>query len=322
MMKKKYWSGLIPLMLFYLAACSPHFHLDFLGEDKMQEVVLVPSQAKAKITVIDLEGVISSSQGGLFSREGDALSRVYQRLEKASSDPQVKGIILRLDTPGGDVTSSDILYHEILRFRQKTRVPVVALMMGVAASGGYYVASACDMIAAHPSTLTGSIGVISVFPDVEGLMNKVVVKTTVVKSGQMKDAGSPFRGMSEEEKQLFQKIIDEHYEKFLKVVAARKENGPSLEEIRKLADGRVYTAEQALELGLVDKVGYFQTALDEALSRAGLKEARVVAYTYYPKRQNNLYATSLAGTDFMSEPVEKIVSELKTGFYYLWLPAL
>jgi len=127
-------------MLFYLAACSPHFHLDFLGEDKMQEVVLVPSQAKAKITVIDLEGVISSSQGGLFSREGDALSRVYQRLEKASSDPQVKGIILRLDTPGGDVTSSDILYHEILRFRQETRVPVVALMMGVAASGGYYVA--------------------------------------------------------------------------------------------------------------------------------------------------------------------------------------
>jgi len=106
------------------------------------------------------------------------------------------------------------------------------------------------------------------------------------------------------------------------VVAARKENGPSLEEIRKLADGRVYTAEQALEFGLVDKVGYFQTALDEVLSRAGLKEARVVAYTYYPKRQNNLYATSLAGTEFMSEPVEKIVSELKTGFYYLWLPAL
>ena len=322
MMKKKYWLGLILLMLFYLAACSPSINLDFLGQEKMQEVILVESRAKAKITVIDLEGVISSGQGGLFSREGDALSRVYQRLEKASSDPQVKGIILRLDTPGGDVTSSDILYHEIMRFRQKTRVPVVALMMGVAASGGYYVASACDMIVAHPSTLTGSIGVISVFPDVEGLMNKVGGKTTVVKSGQMKDAGSPFRGMSEEEKQLFQKIIDEHYEKFLKVVAARKENGPSLEEIRKLADGRVYTAEQALELGLVDKVGYFQTALDEVLSRAGLKEARVVAYTYYPKRQNNLYATSLAGTEFMSEPVEKIVSGLKSGFYYLWLPAL
>lgn len=195
-------------------------------------------------------------------------------------------------------------------------------MMGVAASGGYYVASACDTIVAHPSTLTGSIGVISVFPDVEGLMNKVGVKTTVVKSGQMKDAGSPFRGMTEEEKQLFQKIIDEHYEKFLKVVAARKGKWPFTGRTKKLADGRVYTADQALELGLVDKVGYFQTALEEVLSRAGLKEARVVAFSYYPKRQNNLYATSLAATDLMSEPVEKIVSELKTGFYYLWLPAL
>ncbi|MBC7348765.1 MAG: signal peptide peptidase SppA [Candidatus Aminicenantes bacterium] len=319
-MNKKHLIWLILITFFYLAACSPRINIDFLGQEKLQEVVLVESGAREKVLVIEVDGVISSESGGLFSREGNVVSSVYQRLEKAAADPLVKGVIVRLETPGGEVTSSDVLYHEIQRFRQKKNVPVVALMLGVAASGGYYVASACDTIIAHPTTLTGSIGVIAVFPEVEGLMNKVGVKTAVVKSGAMKDAGSPFRGMSEEEKHLFQKIIDEHYEKFLQVVKARKENGPSLEDLRKIADGRVYTAQQALDLGLIDKIGYFESALKEVLTRAGLKEARAVAYTYYPKKQNNLYASSFLSPDSLTKALEQLLPALKTGFYYLWLP--
>ncbi|MBP1767437.1 MAG: signal peptide peptidase SppA, type, partial [Candidatus Aminicenantes bacterium] len=131
--------------------------VDFLGENRLQEVALMKSRAKEKVLVIDVEGMLSALEpGGVFNREGDVLSRVYARLQAADEDDLVRGIILRLDTPGGDVTSSDILYREILKFKKRTGLPVVALMMGVAASGGYYVASACDAIIAHPSTITGS----------------------------------------------------------------------------------------------------------------------------------------------------------------------
>lgn len=319
---KKTWP-LLTAALLLLAGCAPHFHLDFLGKDEIQEITLLPSKAKEKILVIDVEGMIGSLGKGVLEREGDVLSRVYYRLEKASQDPLVKGVILRLDTPGGDVTSSDILYHEIGRFKEKKSLPVVALMMGVAASGGYYVASACDHIVAHPSTITGSIGVISVFPNIEGLFDKVGVKTTVVKSGGMKDAGSPFRDMSPEEKQIFQGIIDEFYENFLRVVLERRKDGLSLEELRKIADGRVYTATQALKMKLIDEIGYFHDALTKILALALLREANVIAYTYYPKRQTNLYAATLGKQTLSDEKrLEDLLPTLKCGFYYLWLPQL
>ena len=319
---KKTWP-LFTAALLLLAGCAPHFHLDFLGKDEIQEITLLPSKAKEKILVIDVEGMIGSLGKGVLEREGDVLSRVYYRLEKASQDPLVKGVILRLDTPGGDVTSSDILYHEIRRFKEKKRLPVVALMMGVAASGGYYVASACDHIVAHPSTITGSIGVISVFPNIEGLFDKVGVKTTVVKSGGMKDAGSPFRDMSPEEKQIFQGIIDEFYENFLRVVLERRKDALPLEELRKIADGRVYTATQALKTKLIDEIGYFDDALTKILSLALLREANVIAYTYYPKRQTNLYAATLGKQTLSDEKrLEDLLPTLKCGFYYLWLPQL
>jgi protease IV len=318
---RKYWPILVGIVL---AAAGCAVHLDFLGESKMKEVLLMKSPAKEKVLVIDVEGMISSIQpGSVFSREGDVLSRVYARLQAATEDKLVRGIILRLDTPGGDVTSSDILYREVLKFREKTGIPVVALMMGVAASGGYYVASACDAVIAHPSTLTGSIGVIALFPDVEGLLSKVGVKVQVIKSGDLKDAGSPFRNLSDEEKRLFQDIIDEHYGRFLEVIHEKRKDALSLEDIRRLADGRVYTASQALKLKLIDGVGYFDDALAKVLSLAKIASARVVAYTYYPKRESNLYATKLENPPlFEQKTIADALPTLQTGFYYLWLPQM
>jgi protease-4 len=302
------------------AGCT--FNIDFLGRENIAEVVLVKSPAKEKVLVIDVEGMITSlGQEGLLSREGDVLSRVYSRLQRASLDRLVKGVILRLDTPGGDVTSSDILYQEIVKFKNRTRLPVVALMMGVAASGGYYAASACDAIIAHPSTITGSIGVISLFPNVSGLMAKVGVDVKVIKSGQLKDAGSPFRDMSLEEQRVFQGIIEELYQDFLDIVHDKRRNAISMEDLRKIADGRVYTAQQALSLKLIDEVGYFDEALAKVLSLASLKAASVVAYTYYPKRQTNLYAAGLSTPSLMQiRKIEDLLPTLKAGFYYLWLP--
>ena len=313
---------LIAALAAALAACAPRISIDLLGEDALREVVLVDGRAKDKVLMIDIDGTISAAlETGFLSREKSVVARVFERLERAARDPLVKAVILRLDTPGGEVTASDIVYHEVLRFKERTGRPVVGLMMSVAASGGYYIASACDHIVAHPSTLTGSIGVISVFPSVEGLMAKVGVKVEVVKSGGAKDSGSPFRDMSVEDRRIFQGIVDEYYEGFLRVVARGRGDKVPADRLRTIADGRVYTAPQALDLGLIDAVGYFDDAFEEAKSRAGLAGAKLVSYTYFPKTKSNIYAGP-AGTPSLTDAkvLETLAGSLKTGFYYLWLP--
>jgi protease-4 len=304
------------------AACSPQIHLDLFGEDKLQEIVLLPSPAREKVLMIDIDGTISSAlETGFLAREKSVVARVFERLERAAADPLVKAVVLRLDTPGGEVTASDIVYHEILRFKERTGRPVVGLMMSVAASGGYYIAQACDVIVAHPSSLTGSIGVISIFPSLEALMAKVGVKVNVIKSGPSKDSGSPFREMTEEDRKLFQVIIDEYYEGFLEVVARGRKGKVPAADLRTIADGRVYTAPQALKLGLIDAIGYFDDAFGKARDLASLKSAKLVSYTYFPKTKSNIYATRLG--DFSpvdAKVLESMLAVLKTGFYYLWLP--
>jgi len=309
-------------LIIIIAGCSPHFHLDFLGKEQIQEVVLIKSRAKEKILILDISGIIGLSfSPGIFEREASLLSRIYYRLEKASEDKMVKGVILRLDTPGGGVTASDILYNEIAKFKEKTGIPVLALMMGVAASGGYYVASACDQIIAHPSTITGSIGVISIFPNLEELFEKIGIKVNIIKSGTMKDSGSSFRDLTEDERQVFQGVVDEFYQKFLEAIYKKRKNSISLQELRKIADGRIYTATQAYELKLIDEIGYFDTALDKTLSMAGLRESQVITYTYFPNTKTNIYATSLKKQSLFEEKnIKEIFQSLKSGFYYLWLP--
>jgi protease-4 len=313
---------LIIVSALALNGCSPHLHLDFLGQEKLEEIVLVPSGAKDKIVVIDVEGMISTIIGsGPFAREKNIVSSVYLRLRRAAEDPSVKAVILRLDTPGGEVTASDILYHEIMKFKKETPKPVVGLMMGVAASGGYYVASACDVIMAHPTTLTGSIGVISVFPSVAGLMDKIGVKIEVVKSGEAKDSGGFFRDMTEEDRKIWQGIIDEYYGDFLDVVAANRKERITPDRLKTAADGRVFTARQALDLNLIDEIGYLDDALRKARSLAGLRGAKVVGYSYYPKTKTNIYASELGDFSPLDHKVlESYLNLLKTGFYFLWLP--
>ncbi len=321
MKKLGIWLMISPLVL---SSCSPHFHLDFLGKEQIEEVVLIESKAKEKILLLDISGLIGTTlRSGVLDREGDILSQVFYRLKMASEDKMVKGVILRLDTPGGEVTASDILYHEILNYKKKRGTPVLALMMGMAASGGYYIASACDYIIAHPSTLTGSIGVISIFPNLEELFDKVGVQVQVIKSGELKDSGSAFREMTDKERDVFQEIVNEFYQKFLNAVYEARKDSLTMENLMTVADGRIYTASQAHESKLIDEIGYFDSALKKILELASLQEANVVAYTYYPKRRTNIYATSLqAHNPFENQSLQEIVQSLKTGFYYLWHPQL
>ncbi|MFB0566269.1 MAG: signal peptide peptidase SppA [Candidatus Aminicenantaceae bacterium] len=320
----KKFSCLNLLIVLVLAGCAPHFHLDFLGKEKIEEVELIKSKAKEKILIIDVEGIISASVNpGFLEREGDILSKIYYRLEKATLDKKIKGVILRLETPGGEVTASDILYNEILKFKEKTGRPVVALMMGLATSGAYYVSSACDYIVAHPSTITGSIGVISIFPNLQELFSKIGIKLNIIKSGAMKDSGGIWRDITKEETKVFQGVIDDFYQKFLDVVYKNRKEYLSRDELKKIADGRVYTASQAYNLKLIDEIGYFDSALKTILALTSLKNAKVICYTYYPKQKTNIYATSLKNQSLLgnkSKHYENILSSLKTGFYYLWIP--
>ncbi len=323
-MKKKIIYIVALTIVLVLSGCAPHIHIDFMGKDRMQEVVLIESKAKEKILVIDLNGTIVTQQNpGILNRGGDLVSKIYYRLKKASEDHLIKGIILRLDTPGGEGTASDIIYNEVLRFKEKTGVPVVALMMGTAASGGYYIACGCDFIIAHPTTITGSIGVIAILPEVKKVLEKVGIEVNVIKSGKMKDAGSPLKDLSEEEKTYFQEMVDEMYQNFLRVVHQNRKEVLSLEEIKTLADGRVFHARKALELKLIDEIGYFDAALKKVLELASIPDADVIAYTYHPLKKTNIYANAASQGNPLSveiKPFENLLPSLKTGFYYLWLP--
>jgi protease-4 len=237
----------------------------------------VTGEGPDKIALVRLTGPISQEGGGLLPF-GPATSarRVAELLDRARRDPAVKAVIVELNTPGGSVVGSARIHEEILQLR-RTGKPVVALMTEVTASGGYYVAAAADRIVADPSTLTGSIGVIVVLPNLEEFNRRVGLRTVVFKSGRFKDMGNPARALTAEEAALFQKLVDEAYGRFVDVVA----QGRRMDRTRvlRLADGRVYTGAQAYRLGLVDALGSFDDAVSTALQLARLSRARVVEYT-------------------------------------------
>ena len=244
-------------------------------------------------------------------------------LKQAFENSGAVGVVIRINSPGGTVTASDILYHELREFKIKKKIPVVISMMDVAASGGYYLAMAGDSILVHPSTVTGSIGVIMLTVNARGLLEKVGVEANAITSGPRKDMGSPFRVMTPEERGIFQSVIDSFYQRFLTVV---QEGRPHLsaEQIKKLADGRIYSGDQAKAAGLIDEIGYLDDAIELAKKKAGLTEARVVTYGRRGEYQNNIYSrlfgtssgiTGLANLDLLT-----MVRGGTPQFMYLWMP--
>jgi len=236
------------------------------------------------VAVMRLDGAITSSAEAYFTTRGITPDRVTDLLEQADADPSIKAVVVRVNSPGGSVVASDEIYHALLEFEK----PVVVSMGEVAASGGYYIACGSDYIVAHPDTLTGSIGVISQFLNVEELLDEIGVDVVVITSGPHKDIGSPFREMTEEEQALWEGIIDEIYEGFVELVAQAR--GLPLEEVRALADGSIYTGRQALELGLVDEVGTLDDAVAKAAELGGIEgEPRVVELKPTPTFFDLLY---------------------------------
>ncbi len=221
-------------------------------------------------------GVVPGEKVALMRIEGPIIDskNAVDEIKEYVKDPSVKAIVLRVDSPGGAVAPSQEIYEEVKKALSKKKI--VVSMGSVAASGGYYIASPASRIIANPGSLTGSIGVIMEIPNVEGLMSKVGVKTEVIKSGKHKDIASIFRGVGKEERAILQEVLDDVHEQFIKAVAEGRKMAP--EEVRKLADGRVFTGKQAVNIGLVDELGDLEDAIRVAAKLAGIKgEPEVVS---------------------------------------------
>jgi len=308
-----------------LGGCSV-ISVDFTPRIRPLEEQTVEGRGAAKIVLIDVSGLLSDEGTTPILSLGTPpprvpmLARIREELKKAGDDREVRALIVRINSPGGTVTASDIVFRELEMFKRRTRVPVVAVMMDVAASGGYYVALAADTIIAHPTTVTGSIGTIMISLNAEGLMQKLGVATTAIKSAEHKDMGSPFRALTPEERAIFQSVIDDLQRQFLAKVVARRKLSP--EVVRKLADGRVYTADQALAHGLVDRIGYMADAVEIARKAADLEEARVVVYHRPREYRATYYARADAPAGGMEASLSQMAAFATPGprFFYLWWP--
>jgi protease-4 len=276
-----------------------------------------------KIAVIDVEGVIMNARSsGLLGSGENPVSLFREKLDAAAADKRVKAVVLRINSPGGAVTASDIMFQDLVHFRHKTGKPVVACMMDVAASGAYYLAMGCDRVYAHPTTVTGSIGVIMSLYNASGLFAKLGVSSKPIKSGPNKDIGNPGRPMTKEEEAILQGMVNSFYGQFVKVVA----EGRKLPEdrVRVLADGRVYTGLDAVKLGLVDEVGYLEDAICTAKKMACIKDAKVVAYDRCQGYRGSIYAglPNIPSQINIKLDVPGLSNGTGAAFMYLWEPGV
>jgi len=225
-----------------------------------------------KIGIVEINETIIDSK--------DIVKELNYFLEKSS----IAGIVIRLNTPGGGVAASQEIYEKVKRISEKSAKPIIASMGGMAASGGYYIALGADTILANPGTATGSIGVIMTYPIVNELMNKLGVEQETIKSTSFKDAGSMYRDLSDEERKYFQRLIDDLHSQFVNVVSIERKI--PLTKAQKLANGEVYSGNQALKNGLIDMLGTLEDAVMLASSKTGLKGRPIIVYP--PEKKKGL----------------------------------
>lgn len=237
----------------------------------------VSGEGTNKIAVVPVEGTIVSADSTVGGVQSTVTPEGLEAaLDQAADDQSVKGIVLEVNSPGGGVTASDQMHGSIMDFKESSGKPVIVSMGDTAASGGYYISTAADEIVANETTLTGSLGVIVTLTNFSEAADKYGIRQEVIKSGEFKDIGSSFRELKPAEREIFQSIVDESYAEFVNVIV----EGRDLPEdrVREIADGRIYSGEQAKDLGLVDRFGDLEAAAEDARERAGVNDATVVRY--------------------------------------------
>ncbi len=287
------------------------------------EQVLEEGKTDQKVLIINIDGVLNDEpKKGLLATAPSVMDSVIMQLRKAEKDDKIVAVLLKINSPGGGVTVSDILYHELLEFKKRSKKKLYVQMMSLTASGGVYISMAADHIQAHPSTITGSVGVISITADISGTMDKIGAKVNVYKTGDNKDMGSPFREASESDKQAFQSMVQTMVERFYVLVEQRNEL--SEEQMAVLKTAKVVTGTEAKKLGLVDSIGYLSDATKHACELGEAKDCKVVSYRYSKNENATTYSPSMqsfdnpASLNLIDLPLAESL-KLPAGVYYLYL---
>jgi len=279
-----------------------------------------------KIAIIDVDGVMANRARQGFMHAGEnPVSLFIEKLDKAAADRSVKAVVLRLDSPGGTVAASDIMYHSLREFKRKTGKPVIACVLSLGCSGAYYLACGCDGIMAQPSSVTGNIGTVFQTISVAGTMEKIGVKAVTIKSGELKDLASPLHDLSDEERKVLEGVIKDLSGQFFNVVREGRRNIGE-QKLAGLADGRVFTAQQALQEGLIDKIGYLPDGIEWAKEMAGVRKAQVVIYHRPLNYAPNAYGVATSSASGLGPLINVELPEwLNSGgaqFLYLWEPGV
>ncbi len=313
--------AVLMLLSLVLPGCAPKLKIFAAPSTEPLKEFVIEGDGDGKLALIHLTGfLMDQPRKGILRSSPSQVQEMVSALRLAEKDEEVKSVVIAIDSPGGTTTASDILYHEISDFKTRSGKKVVVAMFDVAASGGYYAALPADWILAHPTTITGSVGVIFMRPKLHGLFDKIGVDVEISKSGQDKDMGSPFRPTTPEEVALFQSIIDDYAYRFQTLVAKHRNLTPANLALVKTA--RVFTANQAKSVGLIDQIGYVQDAFAKARQLSGLPvDSKVITYRRDTYPNDNPYNTmtsadptklNLLGVDagYLAPP--------KAGFYYAW----
>jgi protease-4 len=259
--------------------------------------------AAAKVAIIPIEGEIVDGR--------ETIERIHRYADAAT----VRAIVMRIDSPGGAIAPTQEIYEEIRNTRKRSGKPFIASIGNVGASGGFYIATACDRIVANPGSITGSIGVILQWMDLKDLLTWARLQPETIKSGALKDAGSPFRELTDAERAYFQRIVTQLHAQFVRAVVAGRNGRITESEVAQIADGRVFTGEEALELKLIDQLGNLDDAVMAAGKMAGMKGRPA---TIYPKKKRPTLFDLLTGTDDAEGIVQRILSRPTAKWLYRW----
>ena len=332
--------SLLPLLALLLATSGGCGFPSFLvtpvaNSSAIEETEVQPGKGlfPDKIAIVEVEGTILNARtGGFLQPTENLVSKFAQQMEQAERDPKVKAVVLRVNSPGGTVTASDTMYQILTRFKQRTHKPVVASAQEVMASGGYYVACAADKIVVQPTSVVGSIGVIFETMQFKGALDKLGISSKAIKSGWLKDMGSPFKALQTDEELVMKQMVDEYFGRFIGVVREHRAitEAPAADASAYsqpgyigVYSGRVFSGEKAVELGLADKTGLLEDATDLARELSKSPKAGAVMYRRPYGYGGSIYANGSTPTpqaNVVRLELPEAATPLPGGFYYLWRP--
>lgn len=280
----------------------------------------IDGSGKDKILIIEINGTLTQTDY-LKNMQGkpkiNIVARIKEELQLAEKDPDIKALLLLINSPGGEVTAADIIYHELEVFKSKRNLPIITSFGAMGASGAYYIAMTSNKIIAQPTSMVGSIGIIINSANLTGLMKKLGVEAVTYKSGEFKDMGSPFKPGEQTERVFFETIVNNLHQHFIKRVAEGR--GLPVKDVAQLANGRIYTSEQALENGLIDEIGYIENAVALAKKEAGLLSATIIMYHRANEFRENVYNQNQSiSNQVLGVDLDYLLYKSSSQLLYLW----